>query len=112
MKDLRDSGAVRRRIGDGVKILAQGAEEFNTKVNLQVSAVSVSARDAIEKVGGSVTTVYYNTLGLRALLQPQWFEKKGRLLPRPAKPPPKLVSRFQVIGALPPVVEESSVSSA
>lgn len=103
MKDLRDSGAVRRRIGDGVKVLANGAEEFSTKVNLQVSAISTPAREAIEKAGGSVTTVYYNPLGLRALLQPEWFAKKGRLLPRAARPPPKLIGRFDVTGELPPV---------
>ena len=39
----------------------------------------------MEKAGGSVTTVYYNKLGLRALLQPDWFEAKGRLLPRAAR---------------------------
>ena len=31
-------------------------------------------------------TVYYNKLGLRALLNPGWFERKGRLLPRCAWP--------------------------
>lgn len=103
MKDLRDSGAVRRRIGDGVKLLGRGAEEFDVPdVHLQVSQVSESAKEAIEKAGGKVTTVYYNTLGLRALLMPDWFAKKGRLLPRAARPPPKLVDRFDTIGELPP----------
>ena len=84
-------------------MLANGAEEFNTKVNLQVTSISAPAREAIERAGGSVTTVYYNELGLRALLRPEWFEKKGRLLPRAARPPPKLVGRFDVTGELPPV---------
>jgi len=38
-------------------------------LHLQVSAVSAPARAAIEAAGGSVTTVYYNRLGLRALLK-------------------------------------------
>lgn len=69
---------------------------------IQVSQASEVARRAIEQAGGSVSTVYYNELGLRALTKPEWFEKKGRLLPRPAKPPPKLEGRFDRVGALPP----------
>ena len=72
---------------------------------LQVSQVSASAKAAIEKAGGSVTTVYYNQLGLRALLRPDWFEAKGRLLPRPARPPPKYEGRFDTVGELPPRTE-------
>lgn len=100
MKDLRDSGAVRRHLGDGVKLLGRGVNEFTAKVNLQVSQVSKVAKAAVEAAGGSVTTVYYNELGLRALLRPEWFAKKGRLIPRPARPPPKLVGRFDEVGKL------------
>lgn len=64
--------------------------------------MAASARAAIEAAGGSVTTVYYNQLGLRALLRPDWFAAKGRLLPRPARPPPKLEARFDAVGQLPP----------
>lgn len=71
-------------------------------MHLQVSGVSAAAREAVEKAGGSVTTVYYNKLGLRALLSPEWFEKKGRLLPRNAQPHPKKRDRFDVTGSLPP----------
>ena len=55
-----------------------------------------------KSLGGSVTTVYYNKLGLRALLMPEWFEKKGRLLPRPARPPPKKWDHYDTVGSLPP----------
>lgn len=98
MKDLRDSGAVRRKIRDGVKLLA-ASNEFKWKVVLEVSQSSKAAREAIEKAGGKVTTVYYNKLGLRAHLRPDWFEKKGRLMPRPAKPPPKLADKFDQVGS-------------
>lgn len=40
--------------------------------------------------------------GLQALMKPSWFVQKGRLLPRAARPPPKLEGRFDVIGSLPP----------
>lgn len=37
--------------------------------------------------------------GLRALIKPDWFAAKGRQLPRPARPPPKLEGRFDQVGA-------------
>lgn len=80
----------------------QGASAFDKQVHLQVSDVSDSAKAAIERCGGSVKTVYYNKLGLRALFMPDWFERKGRLLPRPARPPPKKWDKYDSIGSLPP----------
>ena len=71
-------------------------------MNVQVSQASAAAREAVEKAGGTVTTVYYNKLGIRALLKPESFLKKGRLIPRPARPPAKLVARFDSLGCLPP----------
>jgi large subunit ribosomal protein L15 len=104
MRDLVAARAVRRRIGDGVVLLARGAAALTAPLHLQVTAASAAARAAVEAAGGSVTTVYYNKLGLRALLTPEWFAAKGRLLPHPARPPPKLVGRFDAVGSLPPVV--------
>lgn len=80
----------------------QGASRLRTPVNVQVSQASAAAREAVEKAGGTVTTVYYNKLGIRALLKPESFLKKGRLIPRPARPPAKLVPRFDSLGCLPP----------
>ena len=61
--------------------------------------------------GGSVTTVYYNALGLRALLKPAWFARKGRALPRPARAPPRLAPRFNRLGSLPPDMTLTSAAS-
>lgn len=99
----------------------QGAWRFRKPVHLQVSDVSELARKAIERCGGTIQTVYYNKLGLRALLMPEWFDKKGRLLPRPARPPPKKWDKYNTVGSLPPdrtipsrigAVSESKVLSA
>lgn len=68
---------------------------------LQVSRVTVRAKAAVEAAGGSVRKVYYNKLGFRALLKPEWFEKKGRLLPKAARPPPKQKDKVDSIGRLP-----------
>ncbi|WFE75945.1 50S ribosomal protein L15 [Roseinatronobacter sp. S2] len=45
------SGLVRRK-RDGVRVLAKG--EISTKINLQVTGVSKSAQEAVEKAGGTV----------------------------------------------------------
>ena len=80
----------------------QGSEKLKSPIHLQVSQVSQAARKVIEGAGGSVTTVYYNPLGLRALTRPDWFPRKGRLLPAAASAPPRLQARFDVQGQLPP----------
>ena len=48
------SGLVRRRL-DGVRVLAKG--EITTKITLQVAGASASARDAVEKAGGTLEIV-------------------------------------------------------
>ncbi|KAH6766335.1 Ribosomal protein L18e/L15 superfamily protein [Perilla frutescens var. hirtella] len=85
----------------------------------QVSRVTVRVKAAVEAAGGSVRRVYYNKLGFRALLKPEWFEKKGRLLPKAARPPPKLSDKVDSIGRLPAptkpipfVTEEKEAMSA
>lgn len=84
---------------------------------LQVSRVTVRAKEAVEAAGGSVRRVYYNKLGLRALIKPEWFEKKGRLLPKAARPPPKQRDKVDSIGRLPaptkpiPFLPEEEVAS-
>ncbi len=79
----------------------QGANALKQPVHIQVSQASQKAKEAVEAAGGSVTTVYYNPLGLRALLKPDWFAKKGRLMPQAARPPPKLAHKFDRVGQLP-----------
>ncbi|CAH9106106.1 unnamed protein product [Cuscuta europaea] len=101
MKTLKDSGAVGKQIGDGVRLMGRGAEKIEWPIHFEVSRVTARAKAAVEAKGGSVRKVHYNKLGLRALLKPEWFEKKGRLLPRPARPPPKLRDKVDSVGRLP-----------
>lgn len=101
MKTLKDTGAVGKQIEDGVRLMGRGAEEIQWPIHLEVSRVTVRAKEAVEAAGGSVRKVHYNKLGLRALLKPEWFEKKRRLLPRPARPPPKIRDKVDSIGRLP-----------
>lgn len=101
MKTLKDAGAIGKQIEDGVRLMGRGAEQIKWPIHLEVSRVTVRAKEAVETAGGSVRRVHYNKLGLRALLKPEWFEKKGRLLPKPARPPPKLKDKVDSIGRLP-----------
>ncbi|KAK9110479.1 hypothetical protein Sjap_018539 [Stephania japonica] len=101
MKTLKDTGAIGKQIKDGVRLMGRGAEEIKWPIHLEVSRVTVRAKEAVEAAGGSVRRVYYNKLGFRALLKPEWFEKKGRLLPKPARPPPKQCDKVDSIGRLP-----------
>lgn len=96
MKTLRDSGVVGKKVKDGVKLLGAGHKEFSHKISIEVSSCSALARESIERQGGQVQTVYYNKLGLKALLKPGTFDR----LPFPARPPPKLRHLFEYVGRL------------
>uniref|UniRef100_A0A2P2J3F1 Uncharacterized protein MANES_12G150400 n=1 Tax=Rhizophora mucronata TaxID=61149 RepID=A0A2P2J3F1_RHIMU len=101
MKTLKETGAIGKQIKDGVRLMGRGADQIKWPIHLEVSRVTVRAKQAVEAAGGSVRRVHYNKLGLRALLKPEWFEKKGRLLPKPARPPPKLKDKVDSTGRLP-----------
>lgn len=88
LKDIHDSGAV-GRFRSGVKLLSRGAEAVDTPLNIEVSAISAKAREAVERAGGSVRLVYFNRLGLRVHLHPEKFD----VLPKMARPPPRLQDR-------------------
>ncbi|XP_027342846.1 uncharacterized protein LOC113855412 [Abrus precatorius] len=101
MKTLKDAGALGKQMKDGVRLMGRGSEQIKWPIHLEVSRVTARAKEAVEAAGGSVRRVYYNKLGLRALLKPEWFEKKGRLLPKAARPPPKQMDKVDSIGRLP-----------
>ncbi|KAI9223887.1 ribosomal protein L18e/L15P [Blastocladiella britannica] len=81
MKELYDARLV-HSVKDGVKLLGDGAAYLRTPVKIEVTQASTSAIKAVEAVGGTVTAVYFNPLGLRALVKPSKF----RVLPRRAEP--------------------------
>ncbi|CAJ0644214.1 7766_t:CDS:2 [Entrophospora sp. SA101] len=81
MKHLHETRCV-RGIKDGVKLLADGSEYFNTRINIEVARASQKAIKAVERCGGTVTCKYFNRLALRATLHPEKFWK----LPKFANP--------------------------
>ncbi len=91
MKDLVEAGITKNSsIKHGVKLLAKGKERLRTPFKIEISRASAGAIEAIEKVGGEVTTVHYNRLALRALLKPEKFD----IIPKRARPPPKLMQYY------------------
>lgn len=101
VKDLFDSKIITlRQKFSGVKLTSRkGADTFNTPINIEVQRADPDAIAAVEAAGGKIESVYYSRLSLRGKLKPERFEnpgkdvthKHGRLLPRPALPPPRLM---------------------
>jgi len=91
IKDLVDAGVTKcSSVKHGVKLLAKGKERLRTPIKIEISRASEGAIEAIENVGGEITTVHYNRLALRALLKPEKFE----IIPKRARPPPKLMQYY------------------
>lgn len=98
MRDLYMAG-IATGIDDGIKLLAgnlnkdplvPSKQTFNTPLHLEVSMASASAIEMVEAAGGTVTCVHFNALALRALMKPYKFE----LLPRRARPSPKIMNYY------------------
>jgi large subunit ribosomal protein L15 len=68
MKELNDSRCL-HGVKDGVKLLARGAQELRTPINVIVSRASTAAISAIEAAGGSVTTRFYTPFSIRRVLK-------------------------------------------
>jgi len=128
------SGLIDKRVGNGVKLLAKldevegvanaarpsaearrlaadpetkrrtASRPFASKIDVQVSRVSKRAREIIEGLGGRVTRVHYNRLGLRALLKPHKFPDG---VPKPARVPVYLKNKVDREGTLPAPEEEA-----
>ncbi|QLL32986.1 hypothetical protein HG536_0D05080 [Torulaspora globosa] len=86
MKKMKDTGLVTGTIKHGVKILANGKSHYNLPIRIEASKATADAIKTIEASGGEFTARYFNRLGLRAHLVPEWFlEKRGRI-PLQARP--------------------------
>ncbi|MCJ1474891.1 YmL10 [Lambiella insularis] len=68
IKELADSNCV-GKIRDGVKLLADGAQDLHTPINIVISRASASAISAIEKAGGSIVTRYYSPFAIQRILR-------------------------------------------
>ena len=71
----------------GVHLTDEGADNFKTKVNIEVQWASEHVIAAIEKNGGTITTAYYDTRCLFALSDVDRFFTTGEPIPRRLFPP-------------------------
>ncbi|KAL3423369.1 50S ribosomal protein L15 [Phlyctema vagabunda] len=83
LKELCESRCL-HGIKDGVKLLARGKGELKTPINILVSRASAAAIEAIEAVGGKVTTRYYTKHSIRRLLK---GESESSFTPLAMTPP-------------------------
>lgn len=56
------------RVQDGVKLLADGAEQLTIPIDIIVSRASAQAIAAVERAGGKVTTRYYTPMAVRKIV--------------------------------------------
>jgi large subunit ribosomal protein L15 len=68
IKELVTSRCV-HRLKDGVKLLADGADQLQSPVKITVSRASEEAVKRIEDLGGSVNTRYYTPSSMRRVLK-------------------------------------------
>ncbi|XP_028659364.1 39S ribosomal protein L15, mitochondrial [Erpetoichthys calabaricus] len=66
----------------GVQLVAEGAEKFSAKVNIEVQMASELAIAAIEKNGGVITTSFYDPRSLCILCKPVPFFTRGQPIPK------------------------------
>ncbi|WP_430398523.1 50S ribosomal protein L15 [Ferrovibrio sp.] len=54
---LKAAGLISGKAADGVRLLGTGAGELKAKIAVSVQGISATAREAVEKAGGSVTVL-------------------------------------------------------
>eukprot|EP01132_Coremiostelium_polycephalum_P005833 gene5833-7259_t len=89
MKHIFDTGFI-GAIKHGVKLLSDGKDVFDYKINIELTDFSKSAREKIEELGGVASNQYYDRVGLRYLLHPEKFD----FVPKRAKVPLKLKEKY------------------
>jgi large subunit ribosomal protein L15 len=66
IKELTKSKCV-NGVKDGVKLLARGKTELTSSINIVVSRASEEAIEAVEKLGGTVTSRYYTKFAVKKI---------------------------------------------
>ncbi len=94
IKDMYDAHLT-GKIKQGVKLLVGNKDaetQLTSAVHLECTRASKAAIAAVEGMGGSVKTVWFNRLGLRAHLKPSKFHPL--LMPKRATPPGKQLKYY------------------
>lgn len=86
IRTMRKCGLVTGSLKSGVKILANGKEDYCVPLSIEACRASETAIELIEKVGHNFTARYFTNLSLRAHVNPEKFLLKKGYLPLPARP--------------------------
>ncbi|EAZ63883.2 ribosomal protein L15/L10-like protein [Scheffersomyces stipitis CBS 6054] len=86
IKTMKECGLLTGTLKDGVKILANGVEDYNVPLSIEASRASSHAIEAIEALGHNFTARYFTTLGLKAHIYPDLFLLKKGYVPLQARP--------------------------
>lgn len=78
----------------GVNLTDEGADIFATKVNIEVQWASELVIAAIERLGGVITTAYYDVHSLQAMLNSKKFFERGVPIPRRMLPPQDAIEYY------------------
>ncbi|XP_033738668.1 39S ribosomal protein L15, mitochondrial-like [Pecten maximus] len=77
----------------GVHLTEEGADMFAAQINIEVQWADELTIAAIEKNGGTITTRYFDTPSLMAVVSPKNFFMKGMPIPK-CKVPPSDVFKY------------------
>lgn len=94
MKELYES-KITGNFKHGIKLLSMGSDlvaRLPIPIRLEVTHASASAREAIEKAGGSVKFIYHSPRSIQYLKNP----KNMKWVPAPSVPPPKKALRYEL----------------
>lgn len=83
--------------------------KLRSPVHFEVSFASEGAIKEVEAAGGTVTCVHFNRLALRSLIKPLKFD----LLPRRARPSPKIIDYYldkNKCGYLSPEIQQRNLA--
>lgn len=78
----------------GVQLTDEGANEFKSKINIEVQHATELVIATIERNGGVIRTAYYDPYSLWAICNPKkWFEK-GVPIPKRMLPPQDAIDYY------------------
>lgn len=78
----------------GVNLTDEGADQFKSKINIEVQWATDLVIAAVEKAGGTITTAYYDPHSLQAMCNTKHFFQRGTPIPKRMIPPPDAIEYY------------------
>ncbi|QQP36223.1 39S ribosomal protein L15_ mitochondrial, partial [Caligus rogercresseyi] len=72
-----------------------GVENFDAQINIEVQVASEEVIAAVERLGGTITTAYFDILSVKALVDPKAFFESGQPIPRRLVPPADSIADYK-----------------